>query len=59
LNQLDLVLAKMVGDQALRLRALAQLDKPIERLGEDLAQLFTPFDTTLPRLYAWLAAERG
>jgi hypothetical protein len=59
LGHLDLVLAKLVGDQALRLRALAQLDKPIARLATELSELFTPFDTSTARMRAWVDAERG
>jgi cellulose synthase operon protein C len=59
LRELDLVLAKIVGDQALRLRTLVQLDKPVNRIGLEVAELFSPFDTVTARIYAWTDAERG
>ncbi len=59
LGQLDVVLATIVGDEALRTRALAECDQPLQQQAVEIGQLLAPFDSSGPRMRAWIDAHRG
>lgn len=59
LTALDLVLATIVGDEALRARALAQIDQPLNQLTREASDLLMPFNTSGPRMRAWIDAHRS
>jgi hypothetical protein len=59
LDVLDLVVAKIAKDEALRARTAAELSRALVRLELEFGALLTPYDPSVTRVAEWLASELG
>lgn len=58
LDPLDVVVAKIAGDEELRLRALVVTNEPVRRIRLDIYERLMPYDKSFVNMRKWVDAER-